>query len=66
MPRKTNVTNQEDDKIVVRGHRACFHVTILTNKAIWDPFGKNRAQPKTSQKGEICFDDACGIVQNLT
>ena len=23
------------------------------------PFGKNRAQPKTRQKGEI-FDDACG------
>ena len=36
------------------GHRARFDFTMLTNTAILDPpFDKNRAQPKTRQKGEI-------------
>ena len=31
-----------------------------------EPFGKNRAQPKTRQKlRRDFFDDACGIAQNL-
>ena len=34
------------------GHRARFHVTMLTNTAILDPLAKT-AQPKTRQKGEI-------------
>ena len=51
----TDVTSQEDYKNVKEGgdHSARFHVTMLTNTAIYRPFGKNRAQPKTRQKGEI-------------
>ena len=51
----TDVTSQDDDKKVIKsgGHHARFGVTMLTNTAILGPFDKNRAQPKTRQKGEI-------------
>ena len=36
------------------GHRARFHVKMLTLKyGYLGPFDKNSAQPKTRQKGEI-------------
>ena len=51
----TDVTNQEDDKKVIKsgGRRSRFDVTVLTNTVILDPLTKNRAQPKTRQRGEL-------------
>ena len=38
---------------------------MLTNTAIKDPFTKTAGSPKLDKRG-VCFDDACGITQDLT
>ena len=63
----TDVTSQEVIKKVIKswGHRARFHVTMLTNHdGYLGPFWTARS-PKLDKK-ESFFDDACGIAQNLT
>ena len=42
----------------------CSH--IADKYGYLGPFDHNGAQPKIRQKGEVFFDDTCGIAQNLT
>ena len=62
----TDVSSQEVIKKVIKswGHSARFHVTMLTNTAIWDPSGPRATQNEAKRRD--FFDDACAIAQNLT